>query len=83
MTEELIDWAADRVLTQLAEGLRAGFSGLDLRRRVDAPCVLLADNDMEAMAERYNQWHARAFALPLAADGHAYRRRQLARKRRR
>lgn len=56
----------------------------DVTRHIErVSCLLTVDNDMEAMAEAYNRWYAKANPLPLFADGQAYRRRCLARRRRR
>lgn len=76
--------AAERALTQFATALcEACAPAIAALRTTAASCVLVPDDDMEARAARFNRWHARAFPLPLRIDGHAYRRRQLARRRRR
>lgn len=47
-----------------------------------ASCILTLRDDMEALAERYNRWYAKAHPRPLCIDGSAYRSRTRARVRR-
>jgi hypothetical protein len=73
---------AERVLSRFAAGLREGLKPGQAAAVAGAACLLTVDDDMEVRAARYNRWYARAHPMPLCIDGHAYRRRVLARRRR-